>query len=164
MVDSKGKRILTALCATALLGGGLSGNVQAVEYVGEVCWKITQKRFTGGPTETFGMRLAATHMGDGHYLLNGHGYDLQDLMPGQPTKGTASITDSGVLMNLDSTGIYLDDEEPRQSEQNGTARVAYLDARTLSGKAYAREVGVTAAETVYVKLFDGSMELIACPN
>ena len=161
------KKMMSMLsCGVLGISLGQAAYAQTPQYIGEVCWKVTQQRFVGGDPESFGLRLGTTNVsGSGsHYAFNGYGFDLENNEPGLVVKGTASLTTAGIVVSFDAVGIFLDEEEIDQSQHMSMAYVGTLSSETIGGTVYGREDLITAAEDTEFRLSKGTMTLMACPQ
>jgi hypothetical protein len=89
-MKASGAIVIGVVLLGVFLSGGLTP-VQAADYLGEFCWQ-------GGGGGT--ARLAVTHMGGGHFLLNGKLIGIVT----EPAVGSAEVLGNNVYITLTTTG------------------------------------------------------------
>ncbi len=95
------KTMRTAVISFLLLGilslGGFPAG-EATDYLGQYCWQVTSP----GPGGSAVVKAAVTHMGDGHYLLNGKITNPLGIV--EVFVGAAEVSGSSVYMTTTSAG------------------------------------------------------------
>ena len=120
-LDSLGLVLLVAFFFLAFGVQAFAG-----DYVGECCWKISDPE--NDANHGIG-KFAVTHMGDGHFLLNGTFTSFDDNVQQQVdvAHGNAEIIDSMIVVTLVNT-FYV------SSEEYGFSMINFqLNPSTLSG-------------------------------
>jgi hypothetical protein len=124
-----------------------SSSVEAAQYLGEYCWQDS-----GGGIA----RLAITHMGNGHYLVNGRHTDPSGYV--DAVNGNAEVVGSQVIMHITSSGFDV-------NEVRGFMATIVLDHSSLNGTMEGVNVLYQKPAGPGVISYDGPQTLtfITCP-
>jgi hypothetical protein len=140
----------------------------AGDYVGEYCWKIIDPE--NDANYVIG-KFAVTHMGDGHFLLNGTFTNFDDNAQQQidVAHGNAEIVDSMIVVTLVNT-YYVSSEESEEygnmsvgsSEEYGFSMINFqLNPSTLSGTFRTIDTGYQFSfNKITIKYGEGPLEFL----
>ena len=149
--------------------GGRCAHRRAVKFLGNVCWDVSISALGDTPIS---MKLGVTHMGGGHFMLNGVLGAIEegeDEVEFSLVRGNSEMVEGKRRLSLDNTAGEVFDHPVLGNNLQGNGAVLYnlvLDPKTLDGNGFGGAWQTGNLEDLNVLFFLGEVTVkkISCKN